>query len=538
MSETQTFKRLYVKTNSICLELDQKIPKKSVAVGMIGEIIQNIDTLLTMLSSLSYVKIDERNNGLPINLNDAEDIPSPPYAKEIYILYQSNAQIVLEDWKFRIWKTILDKYPDDLRYRKLYLEALLTQAEKCVDIFSSLGEQVWIEWQKDMLSQQANTVGWLSYLYISDKDRLEHALMVLEKGYVVAGFTHLDWDNRKYIHDTKARLLLKLNREDEAYAIIYQTLTAHPEHTDFDDLKETEPYLQWIQKKKQQEKAAIKKAKDDKKAFEQLVKEEQTKVVNQFLNPAHPLVVQHTDVLNLIKQRMVAVRLRKQYYESGWEKMRNQVDSASETDYSLKPWSEKQIATYQTKHEIQLPDELKVYLMEIGEGGGSYFCWGNPIVMEKKKNAIQILKTPFPITADKIHDINHYWKIKAWVMLDYYFEGEEDEGDGVEELIKYLKRKKILHRGNTLQELFAIDGSHELGCLFLGYSDSQDGLYLVMNGEFEGEVWVDTLQYSIEEGGCFGAATPERRKFLSFIAGSLLANAEGYANASEEGAWL
>ncbi|MDJ1505626.1 hypothetical protein [Xanthocytophaga agilis] len=538
MSETQKFKQLYVSTNNACLKLNGQITEKSVDITMVEQIIQNIEVLIILLPSLSYVKIDDRNMGLPINLDDADNIPKSPYPEGTNIIYPYSAQLVLEDWKLRVWNAILDKEPGIVEDEQRYLEPALAQAEKCINMLLSLESHIWAEWQKNMLSQQANTIGWLSYLYIKDQNRLEHALTVLDKGYVFAGFHHLDWDNRKYIHDTKVRLLLKLNREDEAYAIVYQMLTAHPEHTDFDDLKDTEPYLQWIKKKKQQEKAAIKKAKEDKKAFEKLVKDEQTKVVNQFLNPAHPLVVQHADVLNLIKQRMVAVRLRKQYYESGWEKMRNQVDSAPETDYMLKPWSEKQITTYQTKHEIQLPDELKVYLMEIGEGGGSYFCWRNPIVMEKKKNAIQILKTPFPITADKIHDINHYWKIKAWVMLDSYFAGEEEEEEGVKELIKYLKRKKILHKGNTLQELFAIDGSHELGCLFLGYSDSQDGLYLVMNGVFEGEVWVDTLQYSIEEGGCFGAATPERRKFLSFMAGSLLANAEGYADASEEGAWL
>lgn len=76
------------------------------------------------------------------------------------------------------------------------------------------------------------------------------------------------------------------------------------------------------------------------------------------------------------------------------------------------------------------------------------------------------------------------------------------------------------------------------GCFPLGDSTSQDPLLLIMNGVFEGEVWVDTLQYGAEAGGCFAPATADKMKFLAFIAASVQAHEQWYPNASDQGSWM
>lgn len=270
---------------------------------------------------------------------------------------------------------------------------------------------------------------------------------------------------------------------------------------------------------------------EEKKAFEQFVKDEQAKVVNQFLNPEHPLVKQHANTLNLIKQRMLAVRLHNQYSVSGLEKMQEKTDDELHPDYILTPWSLQEIKIYESEHEVRLPDQVKAYLMEIGEGGKGYFCNKKPITLERRYDPIQAMRLPFPITSAKIHDINHPWGIKAWVPLD-------NGAKHAEELIHYLKKKKILHKNNSLRELFAISESYDQGLWCLGLVAEQDPLLVVMNGEFEGEVWIDSLQYGVEDGGYLGPATPEHRKFLSFLAGSVLAKLEGETETSQVGEWL
>jgi hypothetical protein len=74
--------------------------------------------------------------------------------------------------------------------------------------------------------------------------------------------------------------------------------------------------------------------------------------------------------------------------------------------------------------------------------------------------------------------------------------------------------------------------------MILANSRGQNELYLIANGEFENEVWVDALQYGAEARGFFGAASSKRLKLLEFIAESLLATWDGYENASDAGDWI
>ena len=188
-------------------------------------------------------------------------------------------------------------------------------------------------------------------------------------------------------------------------------------------------------------------------------------------------------------------------------------------EFALGRWSTEELSAFETINGITLPDEYKVYLMEVGSGGPAYFQMDDvPGVDYLTDEDIDTLKKPFPITSDKSHDIGT--DVNSRVYPD-----EEEWAD-------------IL--GGNMEERFGLpDGAGITdGCILLGYSGSANELYLVANGEFEGEVWVDTLQYGAEAGGCFGAASAKRLKFLEFVAGSLQATLVGYDNVSEQGDWL
>jgi hypothetical protein len=217
---------------------------------------------------------------------------------------------------------------------------------------------------------------------------------------------------------------------------------------------------------------------------------------------------------------MVSVKLHLQYRDSGWKTANEETD---EDTFVLHKISLKELDQFEKINKLPLPEELKVYLMEIGEGGEGYFCYGGVNLPAKAK--IKKVKKPFPVTPDKIHPIKHYWKINAWI-------DPSDKDEWVEE--------KVFKKKDDLEALFGLPDKADTkdGCLYLGPSFGQDELYLIMNGAFEGEVWVDTLSSGPEVGGCLGAASQERFTFLPFIAESLLANQQGYVDASDKGAWI
>jgi hypothetical protein len=65
--------------------------------------------------------------------------------------------------------------------------------------------------------------------------------------------------------------------------------------------------------------------------------------------------------------------------------------------------------------------------------------------------------------------------------------------------------------------------------LYLGRSMAQDQLYVISNGEFEGEVWVHTQ----EEAGtrdCFAVESPQRFTFLPFITESMRTKYRRYSD--------
>jgi hypothetical protein len=206
------------------------------------------------------------------------------------------------------------------------------------------------------------------------------------------------------------------------------------------------------------------------------------------------------------------------YRKSGWITAELQY----EDNYKLQRWSIEEVEAFEQTNDIHLPDELKVYLMEIGTGGGGYTCYGGDLEIDETR--LGEMRKPFPITPDKIHPVNHHWNIKAWVY--------SDSTD--------WKKIGVFKEEDDMKALFGLAPGTAItdGCMEFGNSSSQDELYLIMNGPFEGEVWVDTLEYGARAGGNFGAATAKRLKLLEYLAESLLAKYEGYTEASDQGAWM
>jgi hypothetical protein len=516
--KVKVFKHLYVATRQLKHQIEARFTKGISDEQSVVLAIENTDKLIAMLPlefpshSLQYAN----NRVLHVNVNDAEDEPQETAKQDGGVtyyfipentdtLFESTILTVLEDWKFTIWNVVVN-YTRDQAIKRKYIPLVLAQAAHCMLRFPHFS--YWQTWEKEKYVLYANQIGWFAFEGEQDVDKLNAALAVVQKGFELS-----DWRNLKFIKDTKVRLLLKLGRPGEAYPIVREAFKKDPAYADFLDLKDDPAYLSWLAGEETREKEVG-------EAFNQMVAAEKAKVTNQFVYPQHPLVIQHADVLNLIKHRMLEIRLRKLYKKSGWK---TPDEELNQEGYALDKWSEERITAFERTTGLRLPGELKVYLMEIGEGGESYFCYGGVNIswLEDSEDLAGALR-PFQITEDKIHEIDHRWGIKAWVF--------PDNTDWITE--------GVLKETDDMKALFGLPAKYTDGCFNLGDSSSRDPLVVVMNGVFEGEVWVDTLQYGAAARGCFGPATAEKLKFLAFIAESLLAKQQWYPNASDQGSWM
>jgi tetratricopeptide (TPR) repeat protein len=510
IEKIKSFKRLYVATHQLFVE--QKV----------DQAIENIDVLIGMLP-LEFPGISQRRKDtrvLLINLEDAEDEPEeklifekglPKFVipENARLFYDVDMPTVLDDWKFSMWNRAVELSTDPA-IRKKYLALTLVQANYCIAQFAK--KEIWMDWDVTLFVKYTNHIGWVAYLEEQDTAKLEIALEVLEKG-----FSWSNWNHLRYIKNTKVRLLLELGKKDEAFLIVEEAFKQDPDYEDFLDLKTDVQYTTWVKEKAAQEEEAKREKERAYQVFLELVAVEQAKIADQFEYPEHPLVIKHADVLNLIKQRIISAKLHLQYDESNWKTADEEKYKKELTQNKL---SVEKLEQFEREKGLHLPDELKVYLMEIGEGGRYYFSWEGITLPNEKQ--VERAKKPFPIIPDKIHDIKHAWGIKAWVY--------SDDKDWIKQ--GTFKDAAEMEARFGLPETAVISD----GCIALPSSNDQDGLYLIMNGTFENEVWVNTLQYGADAGGCFGAASAQQFKFLEFIAESLLARQHNYDYG--QGAWM
>jgi len=145
-----------------------------------------------------------------------------------------------------------------------------------------------------------------------------------------------------------------------------------------------------------------------------------------------------------------------------------------EATYTPRPClTEQNLQAWESKHEVTLPDEYRVFLREIGNGGtmpGSYCDF--EIEPLAKVKGVSSAATSFPVTMARFRKRFRQLKI----------EGRPDDGVLFPEL-----------------EAFWEDGPPP-GCLVFGQYPSSDALFLVTAGDLCGSVWCGVC-YGIPETG-------------------------------------
>ncbi|MCU0438232.1 MAG: PDZ domain-containing protein [Raineya sp.] len=89
----------------------------------------------------------------------------------------------------------------------------------------------------------SNQVAWQMYLLYDDEAHLKQALEIIEKGV-----KFIQNDSQYFIWDTKVRILMKMKREEEAFAIVCRILNMLPSFGDFQDFKTNPKYIDWVKK--------------------------------------------------------------------------------------------------------------------------------------------------------------------------------------------------------------------------------------------------------------------------------------------------
>ncbi|SEW34705.1 hypothetical protein SAMN05428988_4193 [Chitinophaga sp. YR573] len=514
------FKRLYVAAYTLCANTEKLISENKLNEQDVDKAITCMDEMIALLPiSFPVNGMAFTSAALMINLKDPEDEPKETMVQNdggtryirpenIVVVYESTLSLVLEDWKFSHWNYIVVN-AQEKSSRTKYKPFMLEQAEKCLALIPLKDTDAYGSWMDDMIIVYSNQIGWCASEDEEDPVKLEKALDIVARGFKLS-----NWRKHKYIKETMTDLLLKLNRYEEAYVIVAEGLVEDADNPYFQHVKNDERYIRWVA-------AETQRKEEIHNAFLKAVSDEQAKETDQFIYPGHPLVQQHAAILNLIKQRMIAIRMRRIHNKI--QKKEEVTDSYMER-FELRKWSLQELEVFEETNDLQLPTEYKIYLMEIGSGGGGGYFNVDEIsgIDYLRTEAIDNLKKPFPITATKIHDVGNSLGVKAWVYPD----SEKWKSTGLFQ--------------EDMETLFGLPDKADItdGCMLLAYSRGQNELYLIGNGEFENEVWVDALQYGAEARGSFGAASSKRLKFLEFMAESLLSRWVGNENASDTGDWM
>jgi tetratricopeptide (TPR) repeat protein len=517
----QVFKRLYVTAQKLVANLKTGVSERNLQEADINKTITSVEEMIALLPLTFHGQVNAISEPvLLINPQDPEDEPKETKKRvkgnTTYILpentialRESTVLFVLEDWKFLIINYVAEQAPEE-NTRQKYMPLMLAQAQKCLAFFPDTSRLY--PWQNVKVVLYANQIGWHAVQEEQDPAKMEEALAVVEQGVKIS-----NWYDLKYIVNTYVRLLLKLGRSDDAYTLVGEAFRIEPNYADFQDLKKDAQYISWKEAEAVRKAAGEEHKKKEREAFLITITEEQAKIKDQFINPDHVLVRQHATILNVIKQRMLANQMT----------VLNEAEPDSvddlKSDFRLYPWSVEKLEAFETKHGLKLPDEFKVYLMEVGSGGDYHFYMGGIVQIDEIVDEfIAQMKKTFPITVDKIHEVDNFYGVKAWV----YSDDEDWIAEGV------------FPKGTDMKALFGLPAKAKItdGCMFLGNSVGQNELFMIMNGEFEGEVWSDRLQYGAEVRGCFGPATTKRLKFLEYIADSL--GRDRRVGGEDEGDWM
>ncbi|TCN61291.1 hypothetical protein D0809_21565 [Flavobacterium circumlabens] len=107
----------------------------------------------------------------------------------------------------------------------------------------------WGKFQKEVIRYANNFIAWQRYENTDDEKLLHEALKMTETA------CHYIEDGNKdqlYLYDTRARLLLKLNRKEEAYEIIRTTLIKDKNNPYFEELLNDPDYKIWLKNRNEE----------------------------------------------------------------------------------------------------------------------------------------------------------------------------------------------------------------------------------------------------------------------------------------------
>lgn len=102
--------------------------------------------------------------------------------------------------------------------------------------FSDIGQ-----FHRECLRIAANSVAWQMYELYSDRENLQKALEIIDRGV-----KHIDNTSQYFVYDTKVRILLKLGMEQQAWEIVKTCLKNDPDFNDFADLRNDPRYTAWL----------------------------------------------------------------------------------------------------------------------------------------------------------------------------------------------------------------------------------------------------------------------------------------------------
>lgn len=88
--------------------------------------------------------------------------------------------------------------------------------------------------QEEVTRRAGNALAWI----LMERGKLDEALHIVDRALSVGG-------KNEYVLDTKVRILLALNRKQDAYFIVDRVLTANPSFRDFQDLERSQDFQEW-----------------------------------------------------------------------------------------------------------------------------------------------------------------------------------------------------------------------------------------------------------------------------------------------------
>lgn len=183
---------------------------------------------------------DSEVHELVIELSRAQGKPqlSREIGGQILNLVSEKKDISSYDYLWTLYSLVLNGGPelDGGMSVKGYLEVTDT-ALNFLD-YNGVGEWVFTDegqFKMEVYRQAANGAAWA----LRETDPKKALL------YIELGLNHMR-DEDQWMQDTQVRILLNLNEQDRAYAIVKGVLDDDPDFGDFQDFTDDNSYLEWL----------------------------------------------------------------------------------------------------------------------------------------------------------------------------------------------------------------------------------------------------------------------------------------------------